>query len=45
MWPWCWCVEPGDSVGLSWGAPPGIEPETGDTLLIIALKIGMEVSQ
>jgi len=43
LWPWCWCVDPGDSVALSWGAPPGVEPETGDTLLIITLKIGMEV--
>lgn len=43
MWPWYWCVDPGDNVALSWGAPSGIEPETGDTLLIITLKIGMEV--
>lgn len=29
---------------LCWGAPAGVEPEAGDTLLMITLKLGMEVT-
>lgn len=43
LWPWYWCVDTRDALALCWRAPSGIEPETGDTLLMIALKLGMEV--
>ncbi|CAN0224360.1 unnamed protein product, partial [Ectocarpus sp. 12 AP-2014] len=42
LWPWYWCVDACDALELCWGAPAGVEPEQGDTLLIISLKIGLE---
>ncbi|CAM9216320.1 unnamed protein product, partial [Hapterophycus canaliculatus] len=42
LWPWYWCVDTRDALALCWRAPSGIEPETGDTLLMITLKLGME---
>ncbi|CAN0146672.1 unnamed protein product, partial [Discosporangium mesarthrocarpum] len=43
LWPWYWCVEHSDPPQRSWAAPAGVEPEDGDTLLIIAIKTGREV--
>lgn len=43
LWPWYWCVDACDALDLCWGAPAGVEPEQGDTLLMISLKIGLEV--
>lgn len=45
LWPWYWCIDTRDALALCWGAPSGIEPENGDTLLIITLKIGLEVGK
>ncbi|CAM9442980.1 unnamed protein product [Ectocarpus sp. 13 AM-2016] len=42
LWPWYWCVDACDALELCWGAPAGVEPEQGDTLLMISLKIGLE---
>ncbi|CAN0211426.1 unnamed protein product, partial [Scytosiphon promiscuus] len=42
LWPWYWCIDTRDALALCWRAPPGVEPETGDTLIMIALKLGME---
>ncbi|CAM9404918.1 unnamed protein product [Ectocarpus sp. 4 AP-2014] len=42
LWPWYWCVNAYDALELCWGAPAGVEPEQGDTLLMISLKIGLE---
>lgn len=44
LWPWYWCIDSRDAIMHCWGAPAGIEPETGDTLLMITLKLGMEVA-
>ena len=44
LWPWYWCIDTRDNLALCWGAPAGVEPEAGDTLLMITLKLGMEVT-